>query len=495
MLLAYRLLTRALSLPARIFLYLLALSQACRNFFARKNNNANNNASSSLASAPSPLRRARELCGRASQARPREVPLLWLHGVDIGEARIALMLAQELWRRRPHLATLITTTSLPAADLVAKQCDDRLQHQFAPLDNRAWYRKFLKHWQPTLAIRCENEFWPNSIIETARHCPLLFVQARMSERSFRRWRELSLCSQFFSKILGRISDKNGDKTGNKSGNKSGSPRIDVDISKRVMGSIELALCQDENSARYLKQLGVARTKVVGNLKSLPTADTATERAVEHFASLFRNKSLWIAASTHAEEEETIIKAHLRLLTLLPRAICVIAPRNLERVANISRRIKRLAQKFNFPFSSPLSSTLSFPLQLRSQKPVQITAPFYILDSFGELNSLYRWTPVVFVGGSLANRGGHNFFEPARHNCKILHGQHLQNTHAELLHRLRLTQVVENAEDLCKHLRIALAKKGKAPNAQLIIEQHNKAMRKDMLECLEPYLMLLDKHIK
>ena len=483
MLLAYRLLMRALSLPARVFLYLLALSRICRNFFARKNNNANNNASSSPASAPSPLRRARELCGRTSQARPREVPLLWLHGVDIGEARIALMLAQELWRRRPRLAILITTTSQPAADLVAKQCHDRLQHQFAPLDKRAWYRKFLKHWQPTLAIRCENEFWPNSIIETARHCPLLFVQARMSERSFRRWRGLALCSQFFSKALGKISGKISGKTSSKNSSKNSNQTVGTNISERVMGSISLALCQDENSSRYLKQLGVTRTKAVGNLKSLPTADTASERAVEHFASLFRNKSLWIAASTHAEEEETIIEAHLRLLTLRPRTICVIAPRNLKRVANISRRIKRLAQRF------------SFPLQLRSQKPTQITAPFYILDSFGELNSLYRWTPVVFVGGSLANKGGHNFFEPARHNCKILHGPHLQNTHAELLHSLQLTQVIENAGDLCKHLRIALARKGKAPNAQRIIELHNKAMRKDMLECLEPYLIRLDRHNK
>ena len=468
MLLAYRFLTSFLSPVARVLLFSLAISHACshacRLFFARGKKEASPNLSPRLRFDHSAWRRTRELCGVATQARPRNVPLLWLHGVDIGEARIALMLAQELWQKRPHLSTLITTNSQPAANLVAKKCCKRLQHQFAPLDKRSWWRKFLKHWQPTLAIRCENEFWPNSIIETARHCPLLFVQARMSRRSFHRWRKISLFSQSFNKILGKINSRLAKQS----------------ISEQVMGSISLALCQDEDSSRYLSQLGVARTRVIGNLKSLPIAGTTTEQEDDHFAALFRNQSLWIAASTHAEEEEIVIKAHLRLLTLQPRTLCVIAPRNLRRVANICRRIRKLAKGF------------SSPLQLRSHNQTRITSPFYILDSFGELSSLYRWAPVVFVGGSLANKGGHNFFEPAQHNCKILHGAHLQNTHAELLHKLQLTQVIENAEDLCNHLRIALEKKGSATNAQRIIEQHNKAMRKDMLECLEPYLTRLDR---
>ena len=492
MLLAYRLLMCALSLPMRVLLFLLAVSHACRNFRVRGKGDASSLIPSRLSSNPSPWRRARELCGIATQPRPRKVPLLWLHGVDIGEARIALMLAQEFWQKRPHLATLITTTSQPAANLVAKQCDKRLQHQFAPLDKHTWWRNFLKHWQPTLAIRCENEFWPNSIIETARHCPLLFVQARMSEKSFRRWQKISMFSQFSSKVLGKTSSEANNRASNRTGNKANKKLgkkpgkktcykiVSKGIGEQVMGSVSLALCQDEDSSHYLSRLGVARTQVLGNLKSLAVVRTTTEQEDQHFAGLFRNESLWIAASTHAEEEKTVIEAHLHLLKLLPRTLCVIAPRDLRRVASICRLIRKLAKGFDSP------------LQLRSHNQTRITSSFYILNSFGELNSLYRWAPVVFVGGSLANKGGHNFFEPAQHNCKILHGPHLQNTHAELLHKFQLTQVVENAKDLSKHLQAALEKKGNASNAQPIIEQHNKTMRKDMLEYLEPYLKRLDK---
>ena len=405
-----------------------------------------------------PLRRARELAAIPTQQPPRtrnkNSPLLWLHGVDIGEAQVALRLAQDLWHERARMRVLITTTSRAAAELVAKNAESRLQHQFAPLDCRAWWQRFLRHWRPALAVRCENEFWPNSMIETRRCCPLLFVQARMSEKSFRRW-------QTFSKLA--LSFERG-------------------IAARTMRNIDLALCQDEASARFLQALGAQKTMVAGNLKSLPAPRTISDDSERWFHDLLAHKTLWIAASTHAPEEQGVLDAHRSLRCAHPEALCVVAPRYLERVPAIARRLTEQGETF----------------QLRSHKPSALNASFFLLDSFLELNSLYRWARVVFVGGTLACKGGHNLFEPARHGCRILHGPNLHNTHAPVLKKLQLTQEVSDARDLALRLRQEFDKSNddakerrRKKEAQMAIERHHKNLRANVLESLEPYLATLD----
>ncbi len=455
MLLVYRLLTVVVACPIRVLLFLLASMNILHVYCCHSTHSSKKYTTALLH-----WRRARERCGMPSKGHSlTPKPLLWLHGVDVGETQIALTLAQEIWQKRPFLTILLTTNSLPAADLVIDMHDERLQHQFAPLDCIAWWRRFLQYWQPKLAIRCENEFWPNSINETAKHCPLLFIQARMSQKSFHRWQQASSLS---------INVNNG-------------------VANRVMSNITLALCQDINSSRYLKQLGVMRTKVIGNLKILPTPRSIDAKSEDYFARTLQHKNLWIAASTHKEEEKVIIEAHLRLLTFLPETICIIAPRNLSRVNHICRHIKILGDKSKIKVYQPL-------LQLRSHEPALIVAPFYILNSFGELASIYRYARSVFVGGTLIDKGGHNLFEPARHSCQILHGPHVRNTHADLLHKIRLTQIVRNSDDISRQLLVTLEKKFKREGRiQQIIENHSKIVRASMLQYLEPYLTRLDKN--
>ena len=452
MLFLYRIVSAAVGCLARPLLFALAFKEG---FFFQKSWKQRRKKNWEK-----PLRRARELCGIPTQERaPRKFPLLWLHGVDIGEAQIALRLAQDLWQARAQLRVLITTTSRAAAELIlnAQKTESRLQHQFAPLDCRAWWRRFLQHWRPALAVRCENEFWPNSIIETRRHCPLLFVQARMSEKSFRRW-------QGFSKLA--LEAKHN-------------------IAECTMRNIDLALCQDGDSARFLRALGVRKTEVAGNLKSLPAPRTISEDTERWFRSLLAHKNLWIAASTHAPEEESVIEAHRSLRSTHPEALCVLAPRNLERVPAIARRLTEQGEGY----------------QLRSDKPSSLSAPFFLLDSYLELNSLYRWARVVFVGGTLTRKGGHNLFEPARHGCRILHGSHLHNTHAPLLKDLRLTREVADARSLALRLRQEFdsfedsnenkKERSRKREAQKVIERHHRVLRAHVLQSLEPYLTTFD----
>ena len=379
---------------------------------------------------------------------------MWLHGVDIGEAQVALGLAQDLWRTSARLEVLITTTSRAAAALIliAKSSERRLHHQFAPLDCQRWYRRFLRHWQPALAVRCENEFWPNAIIETRRCCPLLFVQARMSEKSFRRWQGLAKLTL----------------------------SAERSIARRTMQNIDFALCQDKASARFLDTLGVQSTKVAGNLKSLPAPRTLPANTERWFRRLLAHKNLWIAASTHAPEERSVIEAHCELRRAYPEALCIVAPRQLERVPAIERLLREQKEDF----------------QLRSHRPSKLTAPFFLLDSFLELNSLYQWARAVFVGGTLIDKGGHNLFEPARHGCRILHGAHLQNTHASLLKGLNLTQEVRDARDLALHLQRQFDRgddkqeRRRKQEAQQAIERHHQALRAYVLQSLQPYLARL-----
>ena len=129
---------------------------------------------------PGPARRAARLAGR----RAPEGPLVWLHGASVGETVSLLPLVERLTQAGLH--ALVTSGTLTSARLMARRLPPRALHQFAPLDAPVFFRRFFAHWRPDLGLIAESEIWPNMIGEAAR-TPLAMVNARMSERSFRRW--------------------------------------------------------------------------------------------------------------------------------------------------------------------------------------------------------------------------------------------------------------------------------------------------------------------
>ena len=317
--------------------------------------------------------RVDERRGLASLARP-EGPLVWLHGASVGETLSLLPLIERL--TQGGLNALVTSGTLTSARLMASRLPPRALHQFAPLDTPAFFRRFFAHWRPDLGLVAESEIWPNMIFEAARaRAPLAMVNARMSERSFRRWRR--------------------------------SPGL----ARALIGEFEVMLAQSPADAERFLSLGARAAPVIGNMKFDAPPPPADHRELAELSGLVAGRRLWVAASTHAGEERAAAEAHLKLSAAYPDLLTLIAPRHPERGAEIAEELAELG--------------LACRLRSRGERPDRDCA-VYICDTIGELGLFYRLAGIVFVGRSMFFGGGQNPIEPAKLASAILHGPHVDN---------------------------------------------------------------------
>jgi 3-deoxy-D-manno-octulosonic-acid transferase len=314
--------------------------------------------------------------GFASRPRPQG-PLVWLHGASVGEALSLLPLVERL--SQAGRATLITTGTVTSARLLAERLPGRAQHQYAPLDAPQFMRRFIKHWRPDVALIAESELWPNMILEaSAAKTPIVLVNARLSERSYARWK-------------GRLPSFAG----------------------ALMARIDLALAQSQADADRFILLGAPRVEFAGNLKFDAPAPPADLQELALLSGRIAGRRVWIAASTHEGEEAQIAEAHRLLAARFPDLLTLIAPRHPDRGAEIAERLRALG--------------LDCALRSRGAEPG--AEAIYICDTMGELGLFYRLAGVVFLGKSLAADaagGGQNPIEPAKLASAILHGPHVAN---------------------------------------------------------------------
>ncbi len=320
--------------------------------------------------------RGKEDAGRLPERRglsrhPRPAGrLVWLHGASVGEGLALLPLVERLVGR--GLGVLVTTGTVSSARILAERLPPGALHQFVPLDVPSMVRRFLDHWRPELAILAESELWPNLMIETTRRSiPLVLVNARLSRRSFERWRRLP---RFIGPLLGLV---------------------------------DLCLAQSALDAERFLALGMPRVTVAGNLKfdaAPPPADIAP---FERLAEAVGSRPLWLAASTHPDEEALLLDVHLGAAASRPDLLTAIAPRHAERGAAIAAA----------------AAARGIPASRRSLgEAITDETALYIADTMGELGLLYRLAPIVFMGKSLGGAaGGQNPLEPAKLGCCILHG--------------------------------------------------------------------------
>lgn len=316
--------------------------------------------------------------GIAGKVRP-EGPLVWLHAASVGEA-VSMLPVVEALQGRGGLTVLVTTGTVTSAAMMADRLPAGAIHQFVPVDRPAWVRRFLDHWRPGLALWVESEFWPNLLIETARrNIPLVLLNGRVSERSFRRWRKMP---SFIGKLLSGFA---------------------------------LCLGQTEEDARRLSVLGAAKTACFGNLKFAAPALPADPAKLSALREGLGDRPRWLAASTHAGEELLAGRAHKALN--LPDLVTIIVPRHPERGAAIAEELRALGV-------NPTRRSLGEPL-----------SEVYIADTLGELGLFYRAAPLVFMGKSLIGQGGQNPLEPARLGASVLFGPHMGNF-ADIAQRMR-----------------------------------------------------------
>ncbi len=389
-----------------------------------------------------PRARLSERRGEARIARPPG-PLVWLHGASVGELASVLPLIERI--RSRGVGMLVTSGTVTSGGLAEQRLPRGVIHQFVPVDVPRFVRRFLDHWKPDLALFVESDLWPNIMIETSRRgVPMILVNGRLSENSYRRWRYL--------------------------------PATIVNLLRRL----ELCLARTPADAERFGKLGAPRIVTTGNLKldvPAPPADSAKLAALQDAIS---GRPVIAAASTHAGEEAVMIEAHARLRANFPRLLSLIAPRHPERgpgVVEIAR-----------------AAGLTAAQRSRGELP-SASADIYVADTMGELGLLYRLAPVVFIGGSLVRHGGQNPIEAAKLGAAILHGPHVWNF-AEIYAALDDAHGAEPVTDadrltasLAAWLEHPAARARVADAARATVEGLGGALDRT-LQSLDPYLMQL-----
>jgi len=316
-----------------------------------------------------------ERFGQASLARPAG-RLIWLHVASLGEASSILALIDRLLEAAPDAEALVTSGTLTSARLLEARLPARARHQFLPLDRRAWVGAFLDHWRPDLAILVESELWPN-LIEAAHHrlVPLALINARMSPRSLGRW------------------------------------RLAPATARRLLDAFALLLAADDEQAGRLAPLAGRNVDTLGNLKRSAEQPPADAAALAALRQAIGNRPAWLAASTHAGEEEIAAAVDASLRVGRPDLISIIVPRHAERGDTIAAALAAAGRR----------------VARRSRgEPIAPATELYLADTMGELGLFYRLAPVAFIGKSLTASGGHNPVEPALLGAAILSGPAVGN---------------------------------------------------------------------
>ncbi|MDR3515892.1 MAG: 3-deoxy-D-manno-octulosonic acid transferase [Azospirillaceae bacterium] len=316
-----------------------------------------------------------ERLGIASHPRPSGI-VVWFHAASVGESLSILTLAERLIERLPEAHVLITTGTVTSATLLAHRLPARTLHQFVPVDRPAYAARFLDHWRPDLVLWVESEIWPNLLWALARrHIPTALINARMSARSFSRWR----------RVPGFI--------------------------RPLLGTFRLCLAQTEAEAERLRQLGALGVVCLGNLKYSAAPPPAEPRALATLAAALGGRPLWLFASTHPGEPEIAAAIHQQLEAQFPGLLTVIAPRHANAGDGIATML----------------ANRGFRVGRRSLNGVPAAdEQIHIADTMGEMGLWYRLAPVTCIGKTFTVEGGHNPIEPAQLGCAVIYGPHMTN---------------------------------------------------------------------
>jgi 3-deoxy-D-manno-octulosonic-acid transferase len=311
--------------------------------------------------------------------------VIWLHCVSVGETQAARPLVERLRKEFPEHSLVVSTITITGQNLARKVFDGIVDQVFYfPFDWRWSVRRSLKRISPDLVLIMETELWPNFLRECrSQNIPVALVNGRISRQSFRRYQVV----RFFL--------------------------------SRVLADLNLAVMQSKADAERIGNLGLNEAKILtsGNLKfdanSVSTTSQITETIQKRF-NLGDGVPVILAASTHAPEEKIVIESLQELRRVHPVRL-MIAPRRPERFHEVAQLLAE--------------SGLSWVKKTDAEQPSDSTVDAILLDTIGELPAVYSLATIVFVGGSIADHGGHNVLEPAAVGTCVVTGHHTHNFHA------------------------------------------------------------------
>ena len=320
---------------------------------------------------------------------------IWIHAVSVGEVLAVLPLAEQLKRSFPQRRLVVSTTTVTGQKIARERMPFADAIFYFPLDWRGPVRRALAAARPTAVVIVETEIWPNFLRECRRaEVPVIFVNGRLSERSFRGF------GRALSYSVGALSG----------------------FLKKVLGDATLFLMQSDEDAARLIALGAPgeRVLVTGNLKYDLAEPSESPLSAWLEAELAKSdrRPVVVAGSVLAKEEVSVLRSFAVVEREFPRALLILAPRKPEQFDNAAEIVaesgRKLLRRRDLILNGTGGSTLSEPGNV------------FLLDSLGELAGLYRIANAVFVGGSLVPGGGHNILEPAAFSKVPIYGPSMEN---------------------------------------------------------------------
>ena len=331
--------------------------------------------------------RLSERRGYASRKRPAG-KLIWLHGASIGESQVLLLLFEALREADPDISAIITTQTLTSARMIAAKGLPGLVHQMAPVDTPFATERFLKHWQPDLAVFAEGDIWPNMIMKLDRkRIPRLLVNARMTDKSFDGWMRYKA------------------------------------LARKIFAGFQTILAANIRTSDYLKQFSPKRVKFTGNIKYAAPPLPADEDELAKLKGVIGARPVLSALSTHEGEEALVLDAYDTLKKTLPELVLILAPRHPDR-------------------GDDLEALLSGRSVYRRSTDVGLKQDqdTWLCDTLGELGLWIRLGSVIYLGGGLEGSGvgGHNPLEPLKLDRFTFYSPEVNNFAQEfsIIHRAR-----------------------------------------------------------
>lgn len=317
--------------------------------------------------------RRRERYGYSEVARPSG-PLVWMHAASVGETSAVIPMVEYLASHDIHV--VLTTGTVTSAKIVVDRLAGIAIHQYVPLDLKPAVNKFLNHWKPDLAIIAESEIWPMTILELgARRVPQVLINARLSDRSFARWKKRSY------------------------------------LAEALMENLAHVVAQSELDGERYRELGARPVTVSGNLKADTVPLPANWNDLDSLKEQIGDRPVWAAVSTHPGEEEIAAEVHEKLLRKYPKALTVIVPRHPARSEEVEGMLKARGLDV---------------VRRTSGQPITADTDIFLGDTIGEMGLYLRLTEIAFVGKSLTGEGGQNPLEPAALETAVLSGKEVQN---------------------------------------------------------------------
>ena len=325
---------------------------------------------------------------------------VWLHAVSLGEVVAASPLIEAMLAKRWRV--LVTTMTPTGSQHVIERFGSSVVHQYLPYDLPWSLRRFFKKYQPRLGLIMETELWPNLIDQAKKaELPLFLLNARLSDKAFKQYEKVTF------------------------------------IFKPILSQFTAIFAQTDKDAKRFIQLGalVNAVHTLGNMKfDVQIPKTAKKDCVQLKAKWGEERTVFIAASTHDDEESQLLSRLNQLKAIIPHVILLLVPRHPERFA----AVYQLSVAYGFK-----TAYRSVPASIDTDTEV------VIVDSLGELLHFYQMSDYAFVGGSLVPVGGHNVLEPIAMQVPVFCGPYMHNSNVicQSLTAAGALHMVNNAEEL------------------------------------------------